>query len=319
VLHTVCSKCGFQIAGEAKFCMHCGQEIIAGQSRAPEPATTIAPNYVNDPVTLNAGRFKAKAIGQLLVVIAGLFLFTEAMTAFISDASSRLAIQSTEGNAVSAYAPKPGRQGPGMSFAENLIQAKDYLVAAGSQPNEEWARYNLGQIPETAPEFKEAQILLAVISAGTVKPPSDFEIENAEAVEALAGIDKSLTYPKLKKDPDQYRGETCAFNGKVVEIRDQGDYGEANVLVTPAASDAIHIDGYFPLELVVNEFVYVIGTVSGPYTYETRSGARITVPQVSVTAMFEQKDIAKLKAALTRLEENKRIVAMVEEKAAGAK
>jgi len=257
----------------------------------------------------------------MLVVLAGLFLFTEAMTALISGASSLLPGHTTEGDAASS-APRPGRRGSGVTgitFAQGLVQAKNYLVAAGSQPNQDWAEYNLGQIPRTAPEYKEAQMLLSEISAGRIKPPSDFEVEHAEAVEALTGIDKSLTYPKLKNDPDQYLDVTCGFNGKILEISYQEDYGEAKVRVGPKASDVIYIDGYFPLKLNVNELVYVVGTASGHNTYETRAGTQLTVPYVRVTAMFEQKDLAKLRAALARLDENKRIVAMVEERAAGAK
>jgi hypothetical protein len=321
VPHFVCSKCGFQSASEAKFCRQCGQATVVGEPRAPEPVTAMAPRYLDDSVTDKAGRFKAKAIAQMLVVLAGLFLFTEAMTALISGASSMLPDRTTEDKAAFT-AQKPGKKGRGVtgtSFAESLTHAKQYLVAAGSEPNQDWAKYTLGQVPETAPEYKEAQMLLSEISTGSIKPASDFEIEHADAVEALAGIDKSLTFPKLKSDPDQYLDETCGFNGKIIEIHDQDEYAEAKIRVGPNASDVIYINGYFPLKLVVNDFVYVIGTVSGHNTYEAKAGTQLTVPYVRVIAMFEQKDLAKLKAALARLDENERIVAMIEEKATGRK
>lgn len=102
----------------------------------------------------------------------------------------------------------------------------------------------------------------------------------------------SISYEELARNPGEYEGELLTFTGEVFQ-KCYDSYGEAEYLisVTPEYfyDEVYYSDNIFAYyyygendKLLEDDIVTIYGKADGEYTYESVSGAEITVPAFEI-------------------------------------
>lgn len=106
--------------------------------------------------------------------------------------------------------------------------------------------------------------------------------EEAQAKRANA---KTISFDKLNKNPDRYKGEYVKYRGEIVQIMEGSGMTQIRLSVTPtsygwSASDIIYVTYIGYTDFVDEDVVTIYGEVSGSYTYTSQAGWDITLPLV---------------------------------------
>jgi hypothetical protein len=120
----------------------------------------------------------------------------------------------------------------------------------------------------------------------------------------LLAADKTVTFEQLQEDAARYEGTPWAFEGKIIDIifqerRGTSDYILADVIIGDDPARQISVKGDFATDFVENDYVYVVGYITG--TSHPRLGPsglkyKGKVPSLSARALLkpdEARDILK--------------------------
>lgn len=309
-----CPSCAFDNSENAKFCSQCGKQLDLGVPTPNETRERSGPHVDTLPDHALQANTDTPAEYTSAKPFANLSPFQKAGLAVIccvgffgiiaAIAGSKSEPGSTTGNTGSASSSpaQPARSAPSIpptpkTAADYLSEGKSYLREIQSQSDLDAARQSLERIQKDAPEYKEAQALIAGIRSGKIKAPSEFERANSDIIRECKMINPDVTYAKLKKNAENYVGETWAFTGKILEIQEQGNYTVARVGMGSWGMDAVFVEGNFATDFVENDRVFVIGRVTHNKTYETVAGWTLTIPYVQAKAMLSPADGARLRKA----------------------
>lgn len=112
------------------------------------------------------------------------------------------------------------------------------------------------------------------------------EEERIKAEKEAQGYETGITYDQLARYPDEYIGEKVKFNGKVLQVMNDGDSYTIRLAV-----DSIYdtvIMGYFAKsamtkgKILEDDIITIYGTSGGDYSYKAVMGNEITVPLVLI-------------------------------------
>jgi hypothetical protein len=135
-------------------------------------------------------------------------------------------------------------------------------------------------------------IFVAIVIWLFMLPPSPYQ----ESINKYSGMSESELQKKadepfmedVARTPGKYEGELIKFNGKVLQVQQSGDNYILRVSVTNWLDGgkqdvwvSYRTTGSRPLE---EDYVKVIGVMTGMKTYTTVLGASKTIPEV--TAIF---------------------------------
>ena len=106
--------------------------------------------------------------------------------------------------------------------------------------------------------------------------------EEAAAKRANA---KTISFDKLNKNPDRYKGEYVKYRGEIVQIMESDGMTAIRLSITKASygwsvSDIIYVAYVGYTDFVDEDVVTIYGEVSGSYTYTSTAGWNITLPLV---------------------------------------
>lgn len=188
-----------------------------------------------------------------------------------------------------------------------LAQARIYLNGNVSEYDLSQAKSRLELIPKSAPQYEEAQRLLAEIkvkevaiktSAPANSQPANQSLtaeENAIRQSILAA-DQTITYEQLTKNADRYQRKTWAFRGAIIQIQESGGQTSALVALDVLHDKIMKVQANFTTNFVEKDQVYVVGSLAGNYSYNSQANWNITVPLINASAIIKPSDAARLKA-----------------------
>ena len=106
--------------------------------------------------------------------------------------------------------------------------------------------------------------------------------EEAEAKRANA---KTISFDKLNKNPDRYKGEYVKYKGEIVQIMEGDGITAIRLSITQTSygwsvSDIIYVAYVGYTDFVDEDVVTIYGEVGGSYTYTSQAGWDITLPLV---------------------------------------
>lgn len=115
-------------------------------------------------------------------------------------------------------------------------------------------------------------------------------IADAATQEALFAADapkakvyQALEYKAISRDPDPYKGNLYKFDGKVLQVMENGQDVTLRVASKGNYDDVVYVT-YHRAEgesrILEDDRVTVYGTSMGLYTYETVMGAAVTIPHI---------------------------------------
>ena len=130
-------------------------------------------------------------------------------------------------------------------------------------------------------------LLLCIPSASSGTSSSAPAMSRSEYVSQC----RTISYEKLARNPDSYKGDYFKFTGEVVQVLQQGNKVQLRVNVTPETlydttyySDTIYVvaslqdDGDRILE---QDIITLYGVCDGLYTYKTVLGSSMSIPKIS--------------------------------------
>ncbi|QFK70406.1 hypothetical protein F7984_03685 [Pradoshia sp. D12] len=106
--------------------------------------------------------------------------------------------------------------------------------------------------------------------------------EEAQAKRANA---KTISFDKLNKNPDRYKGEYVKYRGEIVQIMESDGMTAIRLSITPTSygwsvSDIIYVAYLGYTDFVDEDVVTIYGEVNGSFTYTSQAGWDITLPLV---------------------------------------
>lgn len=116
----------------------------------------------------------------------------------------------------------------------------------------------------------------------------------------IRAVNKSITYEHLKKNADKFKGEAWSFTGKILEIQEMEGKTVARISTDSWGLKPVLVAAPFTTDFVEDNNVFVVGYLSGSYSYESQAGWNITIPSLMARAILKPADAAKLKAPKTQ-------------------
>lgn len=103
---------------------------------------------------------------------------------------------------------------------------------------------------------------------------------------------KTISYEKLARNPDSYKGDYFKFTGEVIQVIQSGRYVELRVNVTredlygtTMYSDTIYVETKLQENgdrILEGDIITLYGVCEGLYTYTTIFGATMSIPKIDV-------------------------------------
>lgn len=130
--------------------------------------------------------------------------------------------------------------------------------------------------------------VLRVIARASGKAPRIEELRVQRVMDltlaaASFQADPSITYAKLMQNPQTYRGQKVAFDGRVYNVEVTGGRSVIQILALNCPSSArcpLWVDYPQATEATEDSWIRVLGTVVGEQQFKSKQGAVQTVPSV---------------------------------------
>lgn len=101
-----------------------------------------------------------------------------------------------------------------------------------------------------------------------------------------------ITFEQIARTPDDYEGKKIEFTGKVLQVMEDDDYTEIRLAVDGDYDNVILVDIDSDImngsRILEDDLVTVSGISDGTTTYESTSGANITIPAMTAKIVNDQ-------------------------------
>ncbi|WP_273710489.1 hypothetical protein [Leuconostoc mesenteroides] len=123
------------------------------------------------------------------------------------------------------------------------------------------------------------------------------ESESTEASSKVAEQEPTqyktgVTFDQIARTPDDYDGKKIEFTGKVLQVMEDDDYTEIRLAVDGDYDNVILVDVDSDImngsRILEDDLVTVSGISDGTTTYESTSGANITIPAMTAKIINNQ-------------------------------
>lgn len=91
---------------------------------------------------------------------------------------------------------------------------------------------------------------------------------------------QEVSFNKLNKNADKYKGDKLKFNGKIIQIMEDNNGGVMRLATGEYSSDVVYVVYSGSIEYVEDDYVTVYGYCDGDYTYTSTIGASVTLPKI---------------------------------------
>jgi len=147
-------------------------------------------------------------------------------------------------------------------------------------------------LPRTTPTAAPTAAPEPGIDQSDLEDSSDLAVVNN-----IKAADKSITYEHLKKNADKYNGQAWSFTGKILEIQELEGKTVARIGTGSWGSKPVLVTAPFTTDFVEDNNVFIVGYLTGSYSYESQAGWNITIPSLTARAILKPADAAKLKVS----------------------
>lgn len=113
----------------------------------------------------------------------------------------------------------------------------------------------------------------------------------AKEAEAKKGYETGITFEQLARTPDDYKGQKVKFRGKVIQVIEGKGETQLRIAVNRDYDKIILVaydSSIVTSRVLDDDTITIMGTSAGLYSYESTSGATITIPAI-VVDMIEFK------------------------------
>ncbi|MCE0593147.1 glycosylating toxin anti-sigma factor TcdC, partial [Clostridioides difficile] len=111
------------------------------------------------------------------------------------------------------------------------------------------------------------------------------EEQRKKEEEEKKGYDTGITYDQLARTPDDYKYKKVKFEGKVIQVIEDGDEVQIRLAVS-GNYDKVVLCSYkksiTPSRVLEDDYITIRGISAGTITYESTMGGNITIPGIAV-------------------------------------
>ncbi|HFK2995541.1 glycosylating toxin anti-sigma factor TcdC [Clostridioides difficile] len=111
------------------------------------------------------------------------------------------------------------------------------------------------------------------------------EEQRKKEEEEKKGYDTGITYDQLSRTPDDYKYKKVKFEGKVIQVIEDGDEVQIRLAVS-GNYDKVVLCSYkksiTPSRVLEDDYITIRGISAGTITYESTMGGNITIPGIAV-------------------------------------
>ncbi|CCL28617.1 glycosylating toxin anti-sigma factor TcdC [Clostridioides difficile] len=111
------------------------------------------------------------------------------------------------------------------------------------------------------------------------------EEQRKKEEEEKKGYDTGITYDQLARTPDDYKYKKVKFEGKVIQVIEDGDEVQIRLAVS-GNYDKVVLCSYkksiTPSRVLEDDYITIRGISAGTITYESTMGGKITIPGIAV-------------------------------------
>ena len=101
-----------------------------------------------------------------------------------------------------------------------------------------------------------------------------------------------ITFDQIARTPDDYEGKKIEFTGKVLQVMEDDDNTEIRLAVDGDYDNVILVDVDSDImngsRILEDDLVTISGVSDGTTTYESTSGANITIPAMTAKIINDQ-------------------------------
>ncbi|HHN8251700.1 toxin regulator [Clostridioides difficile] len=117
------------------------------------------------------------------------------------------------------------------------------------------------------------------------KKAIEAENQRKKEEEEKKGYDTGITYDQLARTPDDYKYKKVKFEGKVIQVIEDGDEVQIRLAVS-GNYDKVVLCSYkksiTPSRVLEDDYITIRGISAGTITYESTMGGKITIPGIAV-------------------------------------
>ncbi len=110
------------------------------------------------------------------------------------------------------------------------------------------------------------------------------EEQRKKEEEEKKGYDTGITYDQLARTPDDYKYKKVKFEGKVIQVIEDGDEVQIRLAVS-GNYDKVVLCSYkksiTPSRVLEDDYITIRGISAGTITYESTMGGKITIPGIA--------------------------------------
>lgn len=157
---------------------------------------------------------------------------------------------------------------------ETSVPLKDHLAG-------DWV------VSVAATENEQGTRQKSCVDCGEVLETEKFSLTPEEVENLYKSNCKNISYDKLSRTPDQYRGEKVKFRGRVLQVCSEASsalYYSTYRVATSGSYDNvmyIYVDNYDSgTRILEDDWITFYGEYDGLYSYTTVMGAEKTIPSV---------------------------------------
>ncbi|MDI6497924.1 hypothetical protein QMA60_06225 [Leuconostoc suionicum] len=162
-------------------------------------------------------------------------------------------------------------------------QRKDAQVASSKKKS--------SKISESSEYAKDSSKLAESLSS-EISAASSREASSKAAEQDPAQYKTGITFDQIARTPDDYEGKKIELTGKVLQVMEDDDYTEIRLAVDGDYDNVILVDIDSDImngsRILEDDLVTVSGVSDGTTTYESTSGAKITIPAMTAKIVNDQ-------------------------------
>lgn len=144
---------------------------------------------------------------------------------------------------------------------------------------------------ESAEYAKDSSKLAESLSSQS-SADSSREASSKAAEQEPTQYKTGITFDQIARTPDDYKGKKIEFTGKVLQVMEEDDYTQIRLAVNGDYDNVILVDIDSDImngsRILEDDLVTVSGISDGTTTYESTSGANITIPAMTAKIVNDQ-------------------------------
>lgn len=144
---------------------------------------------------------------------------------------------------------------------------------------------------ESAEYAKDSSKLAESLSSHS-SAASSREASSKAAEQEPTQYKTGITFDQIARTPDDYKGKKIEFTGKVLQVMEEDDYTQIRLAVNGDYDNVILVDIDSDImngsRILEDDLVTVSGISDGTTTYESTSGANITIPAMTAKIVNDQ-------------------------------